>query len=216
MKARFGNFGLLPLLFFVVLLGGGLVGEGLAQSRISARGNVGASFFRAPNGLSEALNSGVNAGLSVDFRLYRGFFLSVQGGYDQFTLNEETTLSLIGDSETILGDWAYVNGSLGLRYVYENESDAHPYFTIGVGGYQERVSNIRRFQNGEVVDANTSSTITNLRLGTHVGLGANFKLDDTYAVFFEPRYTFYDLRSGVQESFRFFSLRLGGVVHLYR
>jgi opacity protein-like surface antigen len=175
-----------------------------AQPTVSVRGNVGASFFRSPETLSEALHSGIDLGIGAGVRVYRGLSITVKGGYDQFTLNEETARLF---QRIEVGDLSFLSGSVGLRYTYLNDSDAHPYASAGVGVYRVGISNRKVFERGEIVERQPQRTAT--EMGVHLALGALFRLDDTYAVFFEPRYVFYDVGESVTGTLRFFTLRLG-------
>lgn len=175
-----------------------------AQPTVSVRGNVGASFFQSPELLGEALHSGVDLGVGAGVRVYRGVSLTVRGGLDRFTLNERN-FRQIGFEEG--GDVSFLSGSLGLRYTYENETDAHPYLATGVGFYEQKVSNRRTPQNGTLVEQSGSRTDTGL--GSHLALGSLLRLDDTYALFFESRYVFYDLSERVTGARRYFTLRFG-------
>lgn len=190
------------LLTCVLVLGTSI--GAVAQPTISVRGNVGASFFQSPELLGEALHSGVDLGVGAGVRVYRGVSLTVRGGLDRFTLNERN-FRRIGFSKG--GDVSFLSGSLGLRYTYENETDAHPYLSIGVGRYRQQVSNLREPQNGELVEKGGSRTET--ALGSHLALGSLVRLNDTYALFFESRYVFYDVSEKVTGAQRYFTLRVG-------
>lgn len=195
------------LLLFVIASTGAM-----AQPTVSVRGNVGASFFRSPEGLSEVLHSGVDMGVGANVQVYRGLSVTVHGGYDQFTLNEETA-RLFNRIEA--GDLSFLSGALGVRYTYVNESDAHPYVTSGVGVYRVSSSNRKVFQQGELINRKGEQSFTDL--GIHLAIGSLFRMDETYAVFFEPRYVLYvkDRRPGIRTSaLRYFSLRLGVEVRL--
>jgi opacity protein-like surface antigen len=183
-----------------------------AQPTVSVQGNVGASFFRSPDFASETLHSGVDLGLGVDVRVYRGLSITARGGYDQFTLDEERVRAASQGIQVTRGDISFLNGSLGVRYTYRTDSDAHPYASMGIGGYQLRSSDRRVFQNGQLV--NRAEDATETKMGGHVAVGSLFRLDDTYAVFFEPRYVFYDLSESIGGEFRYFTLRLGIDVRL--
>ncbi len=198
------------LLQFVVL---GLVllfsgAEMVMAQTVSFRGNVGASFFRSPDLQSEVLNSGTSLGLETGIRVYRGLEITAGGSYDGFTLNEENA-RLFGSGG---GDLSFLSGTLGLRYTYLNSSDAHPYLTTGIGLYRLQSTNRREVSNGELVSA--GEKVQEVKKGAHLALGSLFRLDDTYAVFFEPRYVFYDLGVGIGNSARYFILRLGVDVQL--
>lgn len=175
-----------------------------AQPTVSVRGNVGASFFQSPELLGESLHSGVDLGAGVGVQIYRGVSLTVRGGLDRFTLNEQN-FRRTGFEEG--GDVSFLSGSIGLRYTYENETDAHPYLSTGVGRYQQNVSNRRTSQNGELVEQ--GGTRSDTALGSHLALGSLLRLNDTYALFFESRYVFYDVSESVTGAQRYFTLRLG-------
>lgn len=180
-----------------------------AQPTVSLRGNVGASFFQAPDGLSQALHSGTDVGVGGGIRVWRGLSVTVHGGYDQFTLNEQNlrTISRGFQDGLMQGDVSFFNGSLGVQYTYENETDAHPYLATGIGLYQRSVSEQKIFRNGELVDRGESRTET--ALGSHLALGSLLRLGDTYALFFESRYVFYDVSESVTGAQRYFTLRIG-------
>lgn len=203
-RSLFSRFVALGL--FLVLAGGVTA---TAQPTVSLRGNVGASFFQSPDLQSDLLNSGTSFGLEAAVQVYRGVGITVGGGYDGFTLNEET--ARIAGSPG--GDLSFLSGTLGLRYTYLNDSDAHPYLTAGAGVYQRRNTNRLEVADGQLVEANEQ--MQESRMGLHVALGSVFRLDDTYAVFFEPRYVFYDFEAGGRRTNRYFSLRLGVDVRLY-
>jgi len=182
----------------------GSVAVAAAQPTVSVRGNVGASFFRSPDATSAVLNSGANLGLEAEVRVYRGFGVTVGLGYDSFTLNEQN--ARIYDREG--GDLSFLGGILGLRYTFLNDSDAQPYVTLGGGIYRGLVSDRKQItQDGNLVDADDEISLR--QEGAHVGAGALFRLNDTYAVFGEPRYTFFDVDQGLSQSLRYFTLRLG-------
>jgi len=191
----------LCVLAFVFLLVGSTAT--VAQPTVSVRGNVGASFFRAPELQSELLNSGTSLGLEAGIRVYRGLAVTVGVGYDGFTLNKENARLF----NTGGGDLTFRSGMLGLRYTYRSSSDAHPYLTVGVGRYQLRSTNRRTVADGELVA--TGEETKEVRTASHLALGSLFRLDDTYALFFEPRFVFYDLSGGLGNTVRYFTLRLG-------
>ena len=199
-----GRSALLRSAFLAFVLVLGLSVSAAAQPTISVRGNVGASFFRSPDALSEALHSGVDLGLGAGIRVYRGLSVTVRGGYDQFTLNEETARLY---QQIEVGDLSFLSGSIGLRYTYTNDSDAHPYGAIGVGVYRASSSNRKQFSQGQLIQEQPKQVTT--ELGAHLAIGSLFRLDDTYAVFFEPRYVFYNLAENRGGTIRYFTLRLG-------
>jgi opacity protein-like surface antigen len=147
-------------------------------------------------------------------RVYRGLSVTVHGGYDQFTLNKEN-LRLVSQSFSqgiSQGNLSFLSGSLGLRYTYLNNSDAHPYVTTGIGIYRLTNSNRKTVERGEVVGERDDQTFT--EMGMHLAIGSIFRLNDTYAVFFEPRYVFYDVQEELTGTLRYFTLRLGMDVQL--
>lgn len=176
----------------------------VAQPTVSVRGNVGASFFRSPELQRETLHSGEAFGLEAGVRVYRGLAITLQGGYDRFTVNKETAQLI--NSRFRAGDLLFLNGSAGVRYTYVTESDAHPYISTAVGVYRLRSPNWKEYDSGEVVG---DKELNVRRLGAHLGVGSLFRLDDTFAVVFEPRYVFFDLRQGLTDAVRYFTLRLG-------
>lgn len=187
----------------------GSVGVAAAQPTVSVRGNVGASFFRSPDATSAVLNSGANLGLGAEIRVYRGLGVTVGLGYDSFTLNEHNARIYAQGG----GDLSFLGGTLGLRYTFVSDSDAQPYLTLGGGIYRALVSDRKQVtQDGNLVDADDE--ISRRQEGAHVGAGALFRLNDTYAVFGEPRYTFFDVDQGLSQSLRYFTLRLGIDVQL--
>lgn len=175
-----------------------------AQPTVSVRGNVGASFFQSPDGVSRALHSGTNLGVGVGVRVWRSLSITVHGGYDQFSLNKQNLRAF--EDET-LGELSYYSGSLGLRYTYRNETDAHPYLDLGLGRYQLTVSDRKTVQGNQLVDEGGRTTDT--RLGSHFALGSLLRLNDTYALFFESRYDFYNVGDRLIGTQRYFTLRLG-------
>lgn len=196
---------------FAIGLVFGLVGSVsvVAQPTVSVRGNVGASFFRSPDSRSEILNSGTSLGVEAGIRVYRGLAVTIGGGYDRFTLNEENTRLFAAAG----GDWAFLSGTMGLRYTYLNSSDAHPYLSVGAGMYRLRSTNRREASDQELVSIGGQAQ--EIKTGLHLALGSVFRLNDTYAVFFEPRYVFYDLEVARQNMVRYFTLRLGIDVQLF-
>ena len=207
-------------LLLVLALTGGLVSTAAAQSTVHLRGNVGASFFQSPGIEQDLLNSGTDLGLGVDVRVYRGVSLVLQGTYDQFTLNQEyaQTLSSTGLFRRA-GDLSLLGGSIGVRYTLQNDSDAHPYVLAGIGVYHGRQIDSRFYGGG---GGEPAATKTSSQRGFHLALGSNFRLDDTYAVFIEPRFTFVEGKSNGflistqdTETPRYFTLRVGVDVRLW-
>lgn len=192
-----------------------------AQSRISVRGNVGAAFFQSPNGLNSILNSGVDLGLGTSVRLYEGLELVLQGSYDRFTLNGDNVAVFsrnlqVGPSSRIEGgDYSFLNATIGMRYVYRNQSSAHPYMSSGVGLYRSAVAETKVFQGGRLVQsARARSTVS---MGFHLSLGVDFRINDTYSFFFEPRYVVVntnDRKFGIETSSQYVPIRLGLDVRL--
>jgi hypothetical protein len=157
-----------------------------AQPEVSVRGNVGAAFFQSPEGLNNVLNSGVNLGLGAGVQLYGGLELVLQGGYDRFTLNGDNIALLeqglnVG-SKVEGGDLDVLNGTIGLRYTLETQSDVHPYVSGGVGLYRTVLAETIIHQSDQVLPERRTTG-----RGFHVAIGSNFRIDDTYAFFFEPR-----------------------------
>lgn len=199
------SFSFIRSVVLACLLAGSCTLGAMAQPTVSVRGNVGASFFQSPDVLSEMLHSGVDLGLETGVRVYRGLEITVHGGYDQFTLNEQTARLYAGP--IFVGDYEFLSGSLGLRYTYVNDSDAHPYVSTGVGIYRLTSANRKKFEEGDFVEPQPQLSATDW--GMHLAIGALFRLDERYAVFFEPRYIFYDPSQGLGSSLRYFTLRLG-------
>lgn len=179
----------------------------LAQPTVSVRGNVGAAFFRSPAGLNVLLNSGVDFGVEASVQVYRGLELKVGGSYDRFTFNEDNValynpeLDYETGSTLEAGNYNFLNVGVGLRYVFTNESDAHPYLASGMGYYRSTIA-----QSQSVREGQTTST------GMHVGAGVEFRIDETYSVFFEPRYVIVYADSeelSLGTSSRFVPVRLG-------
>jgi hypothetical protein len=190
-------------LVFVLVLGTSLGVR--AQPTVSVRGNVGASFFQSPDGVSRALHSGTNLGVGGGVQVWRGLSVTVHGGYDRFSLNKENLRAF--EDETTWGELSYYSGSLGLRYTYRNGTDAHPYLDLGVGIYELTVSNQKTVQGNQLVDE--GGTTTDTELGSHLALGSLLWLNDTYALFFESRYDFYNVGNQFFGTQRYFTLRVG-------
>jgi hypothetical protein len=187
----------------------GLSVSAAAQPTVSVRGNIGASFFRSPETTSTVLNSGTNLGLEAEVRVYRGLGITLGAGYDTFTFNEDNARIYAQSG----GDLAFLGGEAGLRYTFLNGTDAHPYVALGGGLYQARLTDRKQItQERELMDL--TGPVNRTEVGTYLAAGALFRLDETYAVFAEPRYTFYDLQGGVTGALRYFTLRLGLDVRL--
>lgn len=194
----------------MLLWGGSAPPDASAQATVSVRGNVGASFFRSPDLTRELLHSGTNVGVEAGIRIYRGLSVTVGGAYDSFTLNRENA-RLYGQGG---GDLAFVGGNVGLRYTVENQSDAHPYVAVGGGLYQVRRTNRQTVTSGGTLVPNEDGATTAVEEGLHLAIGSLFRIDDTYAVFAEPRYMMFDVGEGVGEAVRYFTIRLGVDVQL--
>lgn len=163
-----------------------------AQPEVSVRGNVGASFFQSPEGLSSVLNSGIDLGVGTSVQIYRGLELVLEGGYSRFTLNEDNVALSeenleVGASSTIEGgDLSLLHATVGARYVFRSQGDAQPYVSSGVGLYRTRITELRASQNGERVGQNPERTSNSP--GVHFALGVDFRVNETYDFFFEPQY----------------------------
>jgi len=200
---------LVRMLSLALVLMVGSLGTAAGQPTVSVRGNVGATFFQSPDVTGSILNSGTNVGLETEVRLYRGFGVTVGVGYDRFTLNEENVRIYAREG----GDLSFLSGTFGLRYTFVNDTDARPYATVGVGRYRALVSDRKRVtDDGDLVDINNQ--VTEWQEGIHLAAGALFRLDDTYAVFAEPRFTFFDVDRGLSGALRYFTVRLGMDVQL--
>lgn len=207
-------------LLLVFSLAGGLVSTAAAQPNVHLRGNVGASFFQSPGVEQDLLNSGTDLALGVDADVYRGFSVTLQGEYDQFTLNQENAQILSGGGRFRAGDLSLIGGSLGLRYTLQNDSDAHPYAVGGIGLYRGRQTDSRFY--GAEGGEEPAAKKTSIQGGYYLALGTNFRLDDTFAVFLEPRFTFINAESDSflissqdTETPRYFTLRLGVDVRVW-
>lgn len=191
-----------------VLLAFLLVPGASAQPEVSIRGNAGAAFFQSPEGLNTVLNSGVNLGLGGGVKLYEGLELVLQGSYDRFTLNGDN-IAIIEDlpveSTVDGGTFNVLNGSIGLRYTLRNQSDAHPYVSGGVGIYRT------------VYESEIFQRIATTNRGFHAAIGSNFRIDDTYALFIEPRLVVINTEESelkTETSVRYVTVRLGLDVRL--
>ncbi|MCS3641157.1 outer membrane beta-barrel protein [Salinibacter ruber] len=181
-----------------------------AQPAVSVRGNVGAAFFQSPEGLNTVLNSGVDLGLEAGVEVYNGLEIVLQGNFDRFTQNGDT-YALLPDTDVSVeeevegGDLNVLNGTVGVRYTLKNQSDAHPYVAGGVGLYRTAFAETRVSQGKEL----RSEFVTTER-GFHVAVGSNFRIDETYGVFFEPRYVFVSADGlDLQTRIRYVTVRLG-------
>lgn len=198
----------LAIFFFVFLFGTSAV----AQPTISLRGNVGAAFFRSPEGLSDVLDPGVNLGAGVGVEVYEGLEVVVQGSYDRFTLNGDNYALAPGSSASVEdkvegGDLNVLNGTIGLRYTLQNQGDASPYVSGGIGRYRTLLERGFVYQTGE-----TLSRFVTTRKGYHLAMGALFQVDQTYSFFFEPRYVIVDTANtdiSGNTSTRYLTIRLG-------
>jgi hypothetical protein len=198
-------------IFSIVMLACALCTSAAAQPAISLRGNVGAAFFQAPEGLSNVLNSGVNVGMGVGMHVRGGLEVVVEGGYDRFTLNGDTFALLQGSPPSGVrvdgGALNVLNGTLGLRYTLRTRSDVQPYATAGLGLYHTRL---------ESLDVGGGATryprLTATRWGYHAAFGARFRINETYRFFFEPRYVSIDTRETELDTStptRYVTVRLG-------
>lgn len=182
-----------------------------AQPAVSVRGNVGAAFFQSPEGLNNVLNSGVDLGLEAGLEVYDGLEVVLQGSYDRFTLNSDN-VALLDDNLPVGasvegGALNLINGTVGLRYTLENQSDAHPYLAGGIGLYRTELAEAQVRQGENVLPERSTRG-----RGFHLAIGSNFRVDETYGVFFEPRYVVVDtddsdLQTGT--STRYVTVRLG-------
>lgn len=167
-----------------------LVPSTVAQPTVSVRGNAGAAFFQSPEGLNTILNSGVDLGLSAGVQVYGGLELVLEGSYDRFTMNGDN-IALLNEgldvgSRIRGGALNVLGGKIGMRYTLRNPSDAHPYVSGGIGLYRS-VLEEAYYQNDEIL-----RRLATRRKGYHVAIGTNFRIDDTYAFFFEPRLVIID------------------------
>jgi hypothetical protein len=182
-----------------------------AQPAVSVRGNVGAAFFQSPEGLNNVLNSGVDLGLEAGLEVYDGLEVVLQGSYDRFTLNSDN-VALLDDNLPVGasvegGALNLINGTVGLRYTLKNQSDAHPYVAGGIGLYRTELAEAQVRQGENVLPERSTRG-----RGFHLAIGSNFRVDETYGVFFEPRYVVVDtggsdLQTG--DSTRYVTVRLG-------
>lgn len=192
-------------------------GRVLAQPTVSVRGNVGAAFLQGPNSLNTVFNSGVDLGLETGIQLYEGLELVVQGSYDRFSLNEDNVLLnrdlRPGEGAWVEGgDFYFLNASVGLRYMFVHQGNAHPYITAGTGLYRTTFTEFKVFHNGTLQNADSGNRQVLTSSGMHVGLGVNFQIDETYSFFFEPRYVVVftdDNDLGLTTSLRYVPFRLG-------
>lgn len=191
------------------------VGSGaMAQPGISVRGNVGAAFLQSPDGLNTVLNSGVNLGIGTAFRMTDGLEIVLEGGYDQFSFNGDT-FALFAEnvsfgSEVEGGDLNVQNLTLGVRYTFINQSDAHPYFAGGVGVYRPVLE--RATVSGSDQTLPRRSTVAS---GYHAAVGSKFIVNDTYSVFIEPRLVMVDTSESelqIDASARYVTVQLGAEV----
>lgn len=192
------------------------VGSAVAQPSVSVRGNVGAAFFRSPNGLQNILNSGVDVGLGLNIQFYRGLEVFAEGGYDEFSLNGDNVSILdenlrVGSSSDVQGgEYQLLNASLGLRYVLINKADAEPYLSASVGIFRSAIAETDIYQSGRLVREAEGRTTTGL--GVQLAAGVDFKINETYSFFFEPRYVIVDTDDqdfGLGTTTRFVPVRLG-------
>lgn len=177
---------------------------------------MGAAFFRSPNALNSVLNSGVDFGLGANIEVVDGVEIVLEGGYDEFTLNSDNValrdenLQVGRSSDVEGGEFALMNASIGLRYVLAKATDAHPYFTTGVGIYRSTIGAAKFYQSGQVVQV--TGKRTTIGYGAHVAIGVDFQINDHYSFFFEPRYVVVDTADrnfGLAASTRFVPVRMG-------
>jgi len=188
----------------------------VAQPTVSVRGNVGAAFFQSPEGLNNVLNSGVDLGLGAGVQVYGGLELVLQGSYDRFTLNGDN-IALIDDnlpvgSQIEGGALNVLNGTVGLRYTFRNPSDAHPYVSGGVGLYHSVLERTDVEQREDPLPRLAAT-----RRGYHAAIGSNFRIDQTYSFFFEPRYVIVNTSESeldTNTSTRYVTVRMGLDIHL--
>lgn len=201
----------------LVVFLGLLVSTGVsAQPAVSVRGNVGAAFFQSPDGLNTVLNSGVDLGLGAGVEVYEGLEIVLQGSYDRFTLNGDN-VALVNENlslETTVegGALNVLNGTIGFRYTLENQSDAHPYVSGGVGLYRTVLAETQIRSNGSIFPERSTRS-----RGFHGAIGIDFRIDETYSFFFEPRYVVVDTDGSELEtntSTRYITVRLGMDVQL--
>jgi len=196
------------IVFFVFLLGTSAV----AQPSVSLRGNVGAAFFRSPEGLNDVLNPGVDLGAGVGVQLYEGLEVVIQGSYDRFTFNGDNYALASGSNASVQddvrgGDLNVLNGAIGLRYTLQNRGDANPYVSGGIGRYRTVLERGFVYRTGELLPRFATT-----RKGYHLAIGSAFQIDETYSFFFEPRYVIVDTAStGISgnTSTRYLTIRLG-------
>jgi opacity protein-like surface antigen len=187
-----------------------------AQPSVSVRGNVGAAFFQSPDGLNTVLNSGIDLGLGAGVQVYKGLDLVLQGSYNRFTLNSDN-VALLDDNLAVGtsvdgGDFNVLNGTIGLRYTLQNQGDVHPYASGGVGLYRVVFAEARVSQGDALLPE-----LSTIRRGFHVAVGTNFRIDEAYSVFFEPRYVIVNTEGSDLEtnaSTRYVTIRLGMDVQL--
>lgn len=189
-----------------------LVGSSaFAQSEVSVRGNVGAAFFRSPEGLNTVLNSGVDLGVGASVQMAGGLELVLEGNYDRFTFNGDTFGVLVEDlsvgSEVEGGHLNVQNVTVGLRYTLKNQSDAHPYVAGGVGLYRTVLERATVVESDETLPRRATTT-----RGYHVAAGSKFLVNETYSFFFEPRLVVVDTGGTelqTDSSTRYVTVRLG-------
>lgn len=191
------------LVLFAAVFAFGGASQAVAQT-VTVRGNVGATFFRSPDATKRILHSGSGLGIETSLRVTRGLSLTLEGTYSGFSLNEENARLYSQDG----GDVSVLGGALGLRYTLVNSTDAHPYLALGGGIYRLRNTNRKQVTGNDTL-APTNESSQSIEEGLHLGLGSSFRIDETYAIFVEPRYVFYDVSQGIGGTVRYFTLRLG-------
>ncbi len=206
-------------LLLAVVVAGGCVASAAAQPAVHLRGNVGASFFQSPGVEQELLNSGTDLGLGIDVTVYRGVSVVLEGRYDQFTLNQENARARIrGPLQA--GNISLLSGSIGIKYTLRTDGDVKPYFSTGAGLYRGKQNESQVFEEGE--NRGPAESRTSVDKGFYLALGSNLRLDETYAVFIEPRFTFVNAKPdgflispSKTETPRYFTLRVGVDVRLW-
>lgn len=181
------------------------------SSRVSVRGNVGAAFFRSPEGLNTVLNSGVNLGVGASVRMTEGLALVVEGSYDRFTFNGDTfgllAENLSVGSEVEGGHLNVQNVTMGVRYTFTNGSNAHPYVAGGVGLYRSVLERATVLQSDETLPRRATTA-----RGYHAAAGSKFLINETYSFFFEPRLVVVDTEGSelqTDSATRYVTVRLG-------
>ncbi|MFB6098863.1 MAG: outer membrane beta-barrel protein [Salinibacter sp.] len=187
-----------------------------AQPVVTMRGNVGAAFFRSPEGLNTVLNSGIDLGLGTGIQLYEGLEIVLEGSYDRFTLNADN-IALYSENLSVGtrvegGALNVLNATIGFRYLFSHQGSARPYAAGGIGIYRSVLERARIPETNQRL-----SRLAAISRGYHAALGARFRIDDTYSFFFEPRYVIVDTNGtelDTNSSTRYLTVRLGLDVRL--